>query len=77
MLPHRATKSNSFKVIKNHTGIENRRYKTSQVKEALKDPQAWMLTSMALLQCIPGGALTSVSHALLCTLIDDVLTEIV
>lgn len=48
-----------MRVIKNHTGIENRRYKTSQVKEALRDPQAWMLTSMALLQCIPGGALTS------------------
>jgi ACS family allantoate permease-like MFS transporter len=49
-----------FQVIDNHTGIENRRYKLYQVKEALKDPQAWMLCSIAFLQCIPGGGLTSV-----------------
>ena len=30
------------------------------MKEALTDPQAWMLCSIAFLQCIPGGGLTSV-----------------
>ena len=51
-----------MRVIQNHTGIENRKYKLYQIKEALTDPQAWMLTAIALLQCIPGGGLTAVSN---------------
>ncbi|KAN0112527.1 putative pantothenate transporter [Hyaloscypha variabilis] len=58
-LTKRERKIAVMRVIDNHTGIENRRYKLYQVKEALKDPQAWMLCSIAFLQCIPGGGLTS------------------
>jgi MFS transporter, ACS family, allantoate permease len=42
-LSERERKIAVMRVIKNHTGIENRRYKVYQVKEALTDPQAWML----------------------------------
>lgn len=48
-------------MIQNHTGIENRKYKIYQVKEALLDPQVWMLCATSFLQCIPGGGLTAVS----------------
>ncbi|KAH8693888.1 putative pantothenate transporter [Talaromyces proteolyticus] len=58
-LSDRERKIAVIRVMQNHTGIENRKYKLYQVREALKDPQAWMLTAMAFLQCIPGGGLTS------------------
>ncbi|KAJ9137556.1 Pantothenate transporter [Pleurostoma richardsiae] len=58
-LSERERKIAVMRVIKNHTGIENRRYKLYQVKEALMDIQAWMLTAIAFLQCIPGGGLTA------------------
>ncbi|ATY63955.1 Major facilitator superfamily general substrate transporter [Cordyceps militaris] len=48
-------------VIENHTGIENRTYKVHQAKEALLDPQVWMLCANSFLQCIPGGGLTAAS----------------
>jgi hypothetical protein len=48
------------RVLQNHTGLQNREYKVHQVKEALRDPQAWMLFSIVFLQCIPGGGLTAV-----------------
>ncbi|XWW92704.1 hypothetical protein V2A60_000629 [Cordyceps javanica] len=48
-----------LRVIENHTGIENRKYKGYQVKEALLDPQVWMLCANSFLQCIPGGGLTA------------------
>lgn len=47
-------------MIKNHTGIENRHYRTYQVWECLKDPQPWIFFSLALLQCIVGSGLTNV-----------------
>lgn len=48
-----------IKVIKNHTGIENRHYRLYQVKECLKDYQAWVFWSLALLQAIVGSGLTN------------------
>ncbi|KAJ6440130.1 allantoate permease [Purpureocillium lavendulum] len=47
------------KVIKNHTGIENRTYRVYQVKECLTDIQPWAFWSLALLQCIVGSGLTN------------------
>jgi hypothetical protein len=40
--------------------VRNRRYKLHRVKEVLETPQAWMLCSIAFLQCV-GGGLTSLS----------------
>ncbi|CAL5868794.1 uncharacterized protein PFLUO_LOCUS3021 [Penicillium psychrofluorescens] len=48
-----------MRVAQNHTGIENRKYKLYQVKEALLDIQVWMLCAQSFLQCIPGGGLTA------------------
>lgn len=53
-----------FRVIQNHTGLQNRQYKLYQVLEALRDPQAWMLFANVFLQCIPGGGLTAVRSKL-------------
>ncbi|KND90052.1 putative transporter [Tolypocladium ophioglossoides CBS 100239] len=51
-LSEREKKIAVMRVIKNHTGIENRNYRLYQVKECLMDPQPWMLWSLALLQCV-------------------------
>ncbi|KAB8071207.1 major facilitator superfamily domain-containing protein [Aspergillus leporis] len=53
------------RVLQNHTGLQNREYKVHQVKEALRDPQAWMLFSIVFLQCIPGGGLTAFNKIIL------------
>lgn len=58
-LTERERKIQVLRVIKNHTGIENRKYKHYQVLECLKDPQVWMLFCISFLQCIPGGGLTA------------------
>ncbi|KAA8647848.1 uncharacterized protein ATNIH1004_006550 [Aspergillus tanneri] len=47
------------RVLENHAGLQSREYKLYQVKEALRDPQAWMLFSIVFLQCIPGGGLNA------------------
>ncbi|KAF7592546.1 hypothetical protein BBP40_012770 [Aspergillus hancockii] len=53
------------RVLQNHTGLQNREYKVYQVKEALRDPQAWMLFAIVFLQCIPGGGLTAFNKIIL------------
>lgn len=60
-LSERERKVAVMRVITNHTGIENRHYRTYQVVECLKDVQAWAFFSLALLQCIVGSGLTNVS----------------
>ncbi|KAJ5719407.1 pantothenate transporter, partial [Penicillium malachiteum] len=60
-LTERERKISVMRVASNHTGIENRKYKVYQVKEALMDIQVWVLCAQAFLQCIPGGGLTAVS----------------
>ena len=50
----------AYQVIQNHTGIENRKYKLYQVLECLRDPQAWLIFAISVLQCIPGGGLSAV-----------------
>ncbi len=63
-LPFATTATNTLlQVIQNHTGIENRFYKHYQVLECFKDPQVWMLFSLAFLQCVTGGGLTAVSYS--------------
>ncbi|KAJ5825566.1 pantothenate transporter [Penicillium riverlandense] len=58
-LTERERKISVMRVARNHTGIENRKYKLYQVKEALLDIQVWMLCAQSFLQCIPGGGLTA------------------
>ncbi|KAB8220197.1 major facilitator superfamily domain-containing protein [Aspergillus novoparasiticus] len=53
------------RVLHNHAGLHNRQYKVYQVKEALRDPQAWMLFSIVFLQCIPGGGLNAFNKIIL------------
>ncbi|KAE8416448.1 major facilitator superfamily domain-containing protein [Aspergillus pseudocaelatus] len=53
------------RVLHNHAGLQNRQYKVYQVKEALRDPQAWMLFSIVFLQCIPGGGLNAFNKIIL------------
>ncbi|KAE8382478.1 major facilitator superfamily domain-containing protein [Aspergillus bertholletiae] len=53
------------RVLRNHTGLQNREYKLYQVKEALRDPQAWMMFSIVFLQCIPGGGLNAFNKIIL------------
>lgn len=60
-LTERERKVAVMRVITNHTGIENRHYRTYQVVECLKDVQAWAFFALALLQCIVGSGLTNVS----------------
>lgn len=52
-------------MLHNHAGLQNRQYKVYQVKEALRDPQAWMLFSIVFLQCIPGGGLNAFNKIIL------------
>ncbi|KAE8157112.1 major facilitator superfamily domain-containing protein [Aspergillus tamarii] len=54
-----------IRVLHNHAGLQNRQYKVYQVKEALRDPQAWMLFSIVFLQCIPGGGLNAFNKIIL------------
>ena len=51
------------RLVADHQGVENRQYKLYQVKECLLDPQPWLLAFNALLQCLQGGGLLSVSQA--------------
>ncbi|KAE8389338.1 major facilitator superfamily domain-containing protein [Aspergillus alliaceus] len=53
------------RVLHNHAGLQNRQYKLYQAKEALRDPQAWMLFSIVFLQCIPGGGLNAFNKIIL------------
>ncbi|GJN74900.1 allantoate permease [Purpureocillium lilacinum] len=58
-LTERERKVAVMRVIKNHTGIENRNYRLYQVKECLTDIQPWIFWSLALLQCVVGSGLTN------------------
>ncbi|KNG84546.1 putative pantothenate transporter [Aspergillus nomiae NRRL 13137] len=53
------------RVLQNHAGLHNRQYKIYQVKEALRDPQAWMMFCIVFLQCIPGGGLNAFNKIIL------------
>ncbi|KAF5560441.1 DAL5-Allantoate ureidosuccinate permease [Fusarium phyllophilum] len=53
------------RVLKNHTGIKNTKYKWNQVRECLMDPQPWILALHAFLQCLQRGGLTSFSKIVL------------
>lgn len=55
-------------VSSNQTGIQNKRYKLSQMLEVLWDPQLWLLTLNAILVCVSSGVLSSYSSTLILTL---------
>ncbi|KAL3959303.1 hypothetical protein ACCO45_007465 [Purpureocillium lilacinum] len=61
-LTERERKVAVMRVIKNHTGIENRNYRLYQVKECLTDIQPWIFWSLALLQCVVGSGLTNLTY---------------
>ncbi|KAB8230371.1 major facilitator superfamily domain-containing protein [Aspergillus alliaceus] len=62
---HLHGKLGQWQVLHNHAGLQNRQYKLYQAKEALRDPQAWMLFSIVFLQCIPGGGLNAFNKIIL------------
>lgn len=44
---------------KNHTGIENKRFKREQVVECFVDPQTWLLVLIVTASSVPNGAVSS------------------
>ncbi|KAE8151605.1 major facilitator superfamily domain-containing protein [Aspergillus avenaceus] len=64
-LTERERKISVMRVVHNHTGIENRKYKLDQVKEALLDSHVWMLCAQSFLQCIPAGGLSAFGKLIL------------
>ncbi|RFU28963.1 hypothetical protein B7463_g7369, partial [Scytalidium lignicola] len=67
-LTERERKIAVLRVISNNTGIENRKYKVYQVWECLRDPQAWLIFAISVLQCIPGGGLSAFNKIILTSL---------
>ncbi|CDS82396.1 related to allantoate permease [Sporisorium scitamineum] len=55
------------RVRENQTGVQNRKFKMEHVWEALKDPQAWCLFLINLLNTIPTGGLGSYGQIIIKT----------
>ena len=55
------------RVRENQTGVQNRKFKMDHVWEALKDPQAWALFLINLLNTIPTGGLGSYGNIIIKT----------
>lgn len=55
------------RVRENQTGVQNRKFKMEHVWEALKDPQAWCLFLINLLNTIPTGGLGSYGNIIIKT----------
>lgn len=55
------------RVRENQTGVQNRKFKMEHVWEALRDPQAWCLFLINLLNTIPTGGLGSYGNIIIKT----------
>lgn len=53
------------RVRENQTGVQNRKFKLEHVWEAVKDPQAWCLFLINLLNTIPTGGLGSYGNIII------------
>lgn len=48
-----------YRVLENETGIKDNKFNWDQGIQALKDPQAWMLTTYTFCANLPGGGISS------------------
>ncbi|KAJ0413375.1 major facilitator superfamily domain-containing protein [Aspergillus carlsbadensis] len=48
-----------LRLAENETGIDNRKFKAYQAKEALIDPNFWLLSLLTIANCIPNGGVSA------------------